>query len=75
MNRMKAETQGTLSLQVQGTCVVDGMIVVVARATGRRNGKSLEQDLITTYRLNRDGKIRERRVFLEDSGSNDEFWS
>jgi ketosteroid isomerase-like protein len=75
LKRMRDETEGSLKLDIRGTCVIDGMIVVVAHATAARDGKRLAQDVVTTYRIDREGKIAERRLFLEDSDANDEFWS
>ena len=71
---MMAASEGTFRLDVTGSSMVNGELVVVpVRFSGSRSDASMDMagvDLLTV----RDGKIVEVHLFSEDGAAEDRFW-
>src|SRR5579863_4614072 len=67
-------TDGTFSAEVHDLLASDDHVVVLARESGSRNGKSLESDDVHVWHL-ADGKAVEFWGISKDQHEVDEFWS
>lgn len=75
LQRVKTLSGGTLTLTPQVILGDDRAIMVYARATARRKGKTLDIDQAYYYRFGEDNKIIEARTIPVDLYAFDEFWS
>jgi ketosteroid isomerase-like protein len=67
-------TDGTWGTDVQEIVGGDRYVIVVERALGQRNGKSLGMMCCTMYEM-ADGAVAEMRVLPFDAQVWDDFWS
>jgi len=65
---------GTFNVEVHDVVANDEHAVALTRATGTREGKSLDS-MDTDVAHMKDGKVTEWWSFVEDGRATDEFWS
>jgi ketosteroid isomerase-like protein len=75
LHLMKDMTAGTLTIKPKIIMANDDSVMVYARATAQREGKTLDIDQVNLYRFNEDGIIFEGRIIPVDLYAFDEFWS
>jgi ketosteroid isomerase-like protein len=75
LHLMKDMTTGTLMIEPQTVMANDEAVIVYARVTAQREGKTLDLDQVNLYRFNEDGIIFEGRIIPVDLYAFDEFWS
>ena len=75
LHLMKDMTAGTFTVEPKIIMANDEGVMVYARATAQREGKTLDIDQVNLYRFNEDGIIFEGRIIPVDLYAFDEFWS
>jgi ketosteroid isomerase-like protein len=68
------ETGGTFKLQIHDVLASDDHVVVLGKATGERNGKTLDSDYCHVFHI-KDGKASEAWVVPVDPYTGDEFYA
>jgi uncharacterized protein len=66
-------TGGTFSLDIHDILANDTHVVVLARATGEREGKRLDDNIVQVFHVS-DGKVTEQWLQPGDTYATDEFW-
>jgi ketosteroid isomerase-like protein len=64
---------GTFKLDIHSILADDEHAVVLARATGEREGRTLDDNTIQVFHL-KDGKVTEQWLHPGDAYASDEFW-
>jgi ketosteroid isomerase-like protein len=72
--RLVQETGGTFKIEVHDILANDEHGVALFRATGKRKGKTLDQNTVNVFHV-RNGKVTEAWGHPEDLYAADEFWS
>jgi uncharacterized protein len=72
--RLMELTDGTFSLSIHDLLASDDHVVVLAKESSTRNGKSLESDDVHVWHL-ADGKAVEFWGISRDQGEVDAFWA
>jgi ketosteroid isomerase-like protein len=67
-------TGGTFKLEIHAVLADDEHAVVLARATGQREGRTLDDNSVQVFHV-KDGKVTEQWLYPGDAYANDEFWS
>jgi len=75
LHLLKDMTAGTLTIKPQIVMANDEAVMVYARATAQRGGRTLDIDQVNLYRFNEEGKIFEGRAIPVDLYAYDSFWS
>ena len=65
---------GSFTLDIHAVLADDEHAVVLARATGEREGKKLDDRSVQVFHI-KDGKVTEQWLYPEDAAANDAFWS
>jgi ketosteroid isomerase-like protein len=66
-------TGGTFKLDIHGVLADDEHAVVLARATGEREGKTLDDNSVQVFHI-KDGKVTEQWLHPGDAYASDDFW-
>jgi ketosteroid isomerase-like protein len=64
---------GTFKLEIHTILADDEHAVVLARATGQREGKTLDDNSVQVFHIE-DGKVTEQWLHPGDAYASDEFW-
>jgi uncharacterized protein len=64
---------GTFKLEIHAILADDDHAVVLARATGEREGRTLDDNTIQVFHV-KDGKVTEQWLHPGDAYTSDEFW-
>ncbi|MDX6287000.1 MAG: uncharacterized protein QOG53_2485 [Frankiales bacterium] len=72
--QLMERTGGTFNLEIHDFLASDDHIVVLARETGQRDGKSLDSNAVHIWHL-RDGKATEFFGINQDQSAADDFWA
>ena len=75
LHLIKDMTAGTLTIKPQIVMANDEAVMVYARATAQREGRTLDIAQVNLYRFNEDGIIFEGRIIPVDLYAYDSFWS
>ena len=67
-------TGGTFNLEIHDVIANDDHVVVLVRARGERNGKTLDDTSVQVWHL-KDGKATEQWLHSGDQYAADAFWS
>ena len=67
-------TGGTFKLDIHAVLADDEHAVVLARAMGEREGKTLNDNTVQVFHI-KDGKVTESWLHPSDAYASDEFWS
>jgi uncharacterized protein len=65
-------TAGTFRVEPLDVLANDDMVAVLARSSGRRDGRTLDSRQVHVYRVT-DGRVAE--IWQYTDGTADEFWS
>lgn len=68
------QTQGSFKVVPSAFAGSGDNVFVHARATGTRNGKTIDSDEVLIFTL-ADGHVRDVRLFVHDQAANAAFWS
>ncbi len=71
--RLAELSGGTFKLDVHTILADDEHAVALARVTGEREGKTLDDNTIQAFHV-RDGKVTEQWLYPGDAYATDEFW-
>ena len=66
-------TGGTFKLDIHTVLADDEHVAVLARVTGEREGKTLDDNSVQIFHI-RDGKVTEQWLYPGDAYAGDEFW-
>jgi uncharacterized protein len=66
-------TGGTFTLDIHAVLADDEHAVVLARATGEREGRKLDDNTVQVFHIS-DGKVTEQWLHVGDAYASDEFW-
>jgi uncharacterized protein len=66
-------TGGTFKLEIHTVLADDEHVVVLARATGEREGRTLDDNGVQVFHV-KNGKITEQWLYPGDVYAGDEFW-
>jgi ketosteroid isomerase-like protein len=66
-------TGGTFKLEIHTILADDEHAVVLARSTGEREGKTLDDNAVQVFHV-KDGKVTEQWLYPGDVYAADEFW-
>jgi ketosteroid isomerase-like protein len=66
-------TGGTFKLEIHDVLANDTHAVVLARATGEREGRTLDDKSVQVFHIT-DGKVTEQWLHPGDAYASDEFW-
>ena len=72
---LKNLSGGTLTIEPQIVLADERAVMVYARVTAQREGKTLDIDQVNLYRFNKEGKIIGGQAIPVDLYAYDEFWS
>jgi ketosteroid isomerase-like protein len=64
---------GTFKLDIHAILADDEHAVVLARATGEREGRTLDDNSVQVFHI-KDGKVTEQWLHPGDAHASDEFW-
>jgi ketosteroid isomerase-like protein len=64
---------GTFKLDIHTILADDEHVAVLARATGEREGRTLEDNSVQIFHI-RDGKVTEQWLYPGDAYASDAFW-
>jgi ketosteroid isomerase-like protein len=64
---------GTFKLDIHTILADDEHVAVLARATGEREGRTLEDNSVQVFHI-RDGKVTEQWLYPGDAYASDAFW-
>ena len=73
--RARDESAATLKLEPSGILASDRHVAIFLRATGERDGKTLDVEMAETISVGADGLWTEFAAMPDDQASVDEFWS
>jgi uncharacterized protein len=65
---------GTFKLEIHAVLADDEHAVVLARAMGQRDGRTLDDNSVQVFHVN-GGKVTEQWLYPGDADANDAFWS
>lgn len=66
-------TGGTFKLEIHDVLANDTHAVVLAKATGEREGMKLDDNSVQVFHIS-DGKVTEQWLYPGDGYANDQFW-
>ncbi len=66
-------TGGTFKLDIHTVLADDEHVAVLARVTGEREGKTLDDNSVQIFHI-RDGRVTEQWLYPGDTYAGDEFW-
>jgi ketosteroid isomerase-like protein len=66
-------TGGTFKLDIHTVLADDEHAVALARATGQREGRALDDNIVQVFHVG-DGKVTEQWLYSGDAYASDEFW-
>jgi ketosteroid isomerase-like protein len=64
---------GTFKLEIHTVLADDEHVAVLARATGERQGRMLDDNSVQVFHV-KDGKVTEQWLYPGDAYASDEFW-
>jgi len=64
---------GTFKLDIHAVLADDEHVVVLARATGEREGKTLDDNSVQVFHI-KDGQVTEQWLHPGDAYASDDFW-
>ena len=73
--QLQSRTDGSYALERESVLATDHHAAVFTRATGRREGKTLDVVLAHAFTVRSDGLWREYWVCPHDQDAEDAFWS
>ena len=73
--QLRERTDGTFALEAESVLATDYHTAMFTRATGQREGRTLDVILAHAFTVRSDGQWREYWVCADDQDAEDSFWS
>jgi ketosteroid isomerase-like protein len=74
LTKRSGESDSSVTTALHDVLGNDRHLVVLSRFTAKRDGRQIEMNSINVFHTGADGRLKDRRLFVEDQGAVDEFW-